>query len=605
MICGNENKESEANSKMRILLSMDGIKNMDQLYTWTMDHSEEFEDVRVEHYHGDDYCKNIVTDVVKALAHSDWANQIYLGSRKRVANETFTLSSTVGSEYNISFAINTYNGEAARLEIAITAPETESYDQKLEDLKIALKNRLFLDWQECTWLVDEQATALCKEAYEKAFTVENNLRAFASKVLIHFLGVNWIKKAGLEKYAESVKSLKEKFIQRVPEFDNINADFLSMTLETLTGVIFEGAIFKENVILSRQDYAEVQEMGAKQKVTGGRVADYIKARRTVDKKIWDDIFVPYFDDPDAFKTAAHAFIEDRNHVAHSKVLSWSAYQVILKDFKTMGSLILSADAKYEREETADEVLQTWETEREDAEYEREYYRDRLAGETGLDILGESGIKDWFDEVLYDLFNAVYQRYHLDVCYEISDFATPTEGEVIFTISCPAVEDGSARIDTIAQYSVDDNLGEDSICYIVAKDGAGNEICKAEVYFHNGNGYEGEEGIMVATDNSEYDTSELDDFRDELFDTIESLNPYPAKLDALTYENKGAMQFVADFPCEQCGKFGVSIDETYLPIGRCCYCGYENELVKCVRCGELVDALEYGLCPSCTACIDKQ
>lgn len=592
---------------MRILLSMDGIRNMDQLYTWTIEHSEEFGDIRVEHYHGDDYCENIVADVFKTLAPSDWANQIYLGSCERIANETFTLSSTAGFEYNISFAINTYNGEAARLEIAITAPETESYDQKLEDLKIALKNRLFPDWQECTWLVDEQAAALCKEAYEKAFMVENNLRAFASKVLIHFLGVNWIKKAGLEKAAESVKSLKEKFIQRVPEFDNINADFLSMTLETLAGVIFEGAIFKDNVILSRQDYAKVQEMGAKQKVTGGSVADYIKAHRIVDKKIWDDLFITYIDDPDAFKTAAHAFIEDRNHVAHSKVLSWSAYQVILKDFKTMGSLILSADAKFEREETADEILQTWEAENEDVEYKREYYRDRLASETGMDILDEGGIKDWFDEVLHDLFGAVYQRYHLDVCYEVSDFATPTEEKVIFSISCPAVEDGSARIDAIAQYFVDDHLGEDSTCSIVAKDGAGDEICKAEVHFHNGNGYEGEDGIMVATDDSEYDTSELDDFRDELFDAIESLNPYPAQLDALAYENKGAVQFVADFPCEQCGKFGVSIDETFLPISRCCYCGYENELVKCERCGELVDvdALEHGFCPSCAAYIDKQ
>ncbi|WP_088224923.1 hypothetical protein [Desulfosporosinus sp. FKB] len=133
---------------MHILLSMDGIKNMNQLYTWTMEHSEEFEDIRVERYHGDDYCKNIVTDVFKALAPSDWDNQIYLGACERIANETFTISSTVGSEYNISFAINTYNGEAARLEIAITAPGTKSYDQKLEDLKIALKNRLFPDWQE-------------------------------------------------------------------------------------------------------------------------------------------------------------------------------------------------------------------------------------------------------------------------------------------------------------------------------------------------------------------------------------------------------------------------------------------------------------------------
>lgn len=46
---------------------------------------------------------------------------------------------------------------------------------------------------------------------------------------------------------------------------------------------------------------------------------------------------------------------------------------------------------------------------------------------------------------------------------------------------------------------------------------------------------------------------------------------------------------------------------FLPIGRCCYCGWDNELEKCDRCGQLVDVdvLENGLCPSCSAYIDKQ
>ncbi|QQR30278.1 hypothetical protein I5Q82_00575 [Acutalibacter muris] len=113
--------------------------------------------------------------------------------------------------------------------------------------------------------------------------------------------------------------------------------------------------------------------------------------------------------------------------------------------------------------------------------------------------------------------------------------------------------------------------------------------------------------MEATDNSEYDTSELEGFQDDLLVAIEYLNPYPKKLDTLSYESKGAMQFVADFPCEQCGKFGVSTDETFLNIGRCCYCVYENELAKCERCGEMVnvDILEHGLCTSCTAYINRQ
>ena len=592
---------------MHISFSMDGIRNMDQLYTYTTENYPGFDDVRMEHYHGDDYCKNVMADILKNHVPTDYTEQKYIGAHDRIANETFILLSASGVEYNISFAINTYDGQAARLEVNISAPEIKHYDNQLEKLKIALKNRLLVDWHQCTWLADEQAATLCKTAYEKTFEIENNLRAFASKVLIHFLGIDWIKKAGLEKEAASVNTLKEKFIHRVADFDNINTDFLSMTLETLVGVIFKGVIYKEDVILSRQDYTKIQLMGAKEKTSGNSVAEFVKNRRTIDKRIWDDLFVPYIDDPSSFKTAVHNFIEDRNHVAHSKILSWSAYKVILQDFEKMELLILAAEAKFEHDETADEVIQTWQAEQENEEYEEEYFRDRLAGETGMDILDEEDIINWFDEVLHELFNIVYQQYHLDVCYEISDFATPTESGIVFSILCPAVEDGSAKIDIAAEYSVDDDLGEDSTCYVTAIAGNGKEICKAEVRFHNGNGYEGEEGIMEASDSSEYDTSELDCFQDTLLHAIAVLNPYPEQLNTLSYKNKGAVQFVADFPCEQCGNLGISIDETFLTIGRCCYCGYENELVDCARCGEMVSVnnLESGLCPSCAAYIDKQ
>lgn len=270
---------------MTIKFSMDRIRNMNLIYTWTPIHSDEFDcDGEEERYHGVDYCKQAVTDTINAL---NWGTQEYLGSQERIANEVFKVTSPEGIDYQIEFAINTYERKAARLECTITAPETESFDQRLEELKIALKNRLILDWEVCTWLVDMQSAQLCKEAYEKAFIIENNLRAFASKVLIHFLGIDWLNSTGLEKEAESVKCLKEKFIQRVPEFDNINTDFLSMTLETLVGVMFEGKIYNDNVVLNKSQYAKVWEI-AKKNGTGNSIAEFIKSKRTVEKRIWEE-----------------------------------------------------------------------------------------------------------------------------------------------------------------------------------------------------------------------------------------------------------------------------------------------------------------------------
>lgn len=586
---------------MRIVFSMDGIKNMDQLYTWEKEQDELIGcDAEIEHYHGDKYCG----DIVSAL--KDWPDARYIGSRDRIANETFFMNEK--DDYILSFAIDTYSHKIAHMEVTITAQNTGDYDQKLEKLKIDLKNTLLPDWQECTWLLDEQSAVLCKEAYEQAHIIENKLRAFASKVLIHFLGVSWLRRAGLEKQAESVKNLKDKFTQRVPDFDDINTDFLSMTLETLVGIMFEGVVYKDDVILSRQQYEALQGICSDAK-SASSVAEYVRARRTVDKNLWTDLFVPFVDDPEAFKTATHNFIEDRNHVAHSKVLSWSSYQVILRDFQEMEKQIRLADEKFDTEETSEEVLATWEAEQDDyddPEYETEYIRDRISLETGMNILDESAIEDWFDEILLDkLYDDIYQHYHLDVCFEISDYSGPSEESLLFSISCPVEEDGSLRIDVIAECSIDDELGGDSTCTIVARHQDGNDICQAEIHFHNGNGHEGENGLMEADENTEYDTSELDEFKEELIEAIDELNPYPAKLDGLGYESKGTEQFVADIPCEQCGKFGISVNEALLPIGKCCYCGYEQKLERCVRCGELVSSLEHGLCPTCASYVDKQ
>ena len=206
---------------------MDGSKNMDQLYTWDKAQDGPFGDdvegIEIEHYHGKDYCDNVI------VALAGYKDKKYIGMNGRVANETFKLIAQDNTEYTVAFGINTYEKKLARLEVVITAPDTENYNQTLEKLKIALKNKLLTDWQECTWLLDEQSVKLCKEAYEQAYIIENKLRAFASKVLIHFLGVSWLRRAGLEKQAESVKKLKDNFTQRVPDFVDINTDFLSMT----------------------------------------------------------------------------------------------------------------------------------------------------------------------------------------------------------------------------------------------------------------------------------------------------------------------------------------------------------------------------------------
>ena len=129
-------------------------------------------------------------------------------------------------------------------------------------------------------------------------------------------------------------------------------------------------------------------------------------------------------------------------------------------------------------------MDTWDAIQEEERNEREYYRERIANEAGVDILDADEIKSWFDEVIYGLYSEAYQRYHLDVCYEISDYQTITDNGICFTIVSPVLEDNSLRVDVTAEYSIDDDLGEDSTCEVACKDGAGRTICSGNIYFHN-------------------------------------------------------------------------------------------------------------------------
>jgi len=602
---------------MKIKFSMDEIKSLDLIYTWSHTEQsdlgfleEDYGEVQEEQYHGTDYCKRVISDVVSDLR--EITEYDYIGQSGRIANETFTLKSDK-SDYSVFFAVNTYDGKGARIECTIISDDCANYDKDLEKLKIILKNRLINDWRECTWLLDEQSELLCREAYQKAYHVENNLRAFASKVLIHFLGVNWIGRAGLEKYEKSVRNLQDEFTQRVPDFDNINTDFLSMTLETLVEIIFDGKVYNEEIKLTREQYNKIQEMGTKAS-SPANISEYIKKRRELCKNIWEDMFVPYIDNPIDFKSSAHKFISGRNHVAHSKVLTESSYRKLLSDFEMFDSLIGRADRKYEDTETSDEVLATWDAEEEmrrereeSLTAEEEYYRDRLISETGMEILEDDGILDWFDDVITSLYDYIYQQFNFDIGLEISDFSVPSEDGLAFSVQCLAVEDGTAIVEVVTDYDIDSDMGATSTCTVKCLDYSHELLFTAELRFHNGHGFENDEGLMEVDENTEYDDSEIKEFKENLIDAINNLNPYPDILKQLEYESKGCDSFVADFPCEQCGKNGISKNETFLPIGRCCYCGFENELATCTRCDELFNAndIEGGFCSNCANNIEKQ
>lgn len=553
-----------------------------------------------------EYCDSILEDIESKIQGLTECK--YCGCIERIGREVYQIKINE-NEYEVAFVFDKRNENNVQLHIEINSQNIENenleiqYDKSLEALKIALKNRLIKDWELCTWLIDEQSEILCSDLYHRVFKIENQVRAFSNKVLIQHLGQNWLEQPGFEKYRESVLSMETSFKQIVPQFANINTSLLSMTLETLSKIILKAAVYKENTMLSSMDIIKLYSFLDKR--NDEAVKNFIEKKRQKKIRIWEDIFIQYFDEPDEFKKRLTQFIKSRNHIAHNKLLTFSVFEQVHSELTAFESTITNALNSFERRNPSEELLDTWiyehEQEEFDPEYEEKYWRERISSEACIEIRDEDEIYDLFCETVMNFCEELSDKYHFDSCFEVSDTEFPAEDG--YTKVCTITSNASdEKLDIIVSMAIDEEMDATSTLLIEAKHGE-KTVDNAECTYYNGTGHEGEEGLCVADYDSEYDDSKMKDFIENVINYIdEDLNPYLKQLSSLEYEcgRYGGPDPVAYFACEECGNNGVSILEDFLPIGKCCYCGYENEYYTCELCGMIYDELggDRHLCNGC-------
>ena len=545
---------------------------------------------------------------------------IYQQCFGRIANEVFVVVVN-DIYYELIFTIDTYQYKKARMKVSIESSEkpevatfanqvlsdSEVYDIFLEQLKIAIKNAFKKDWAVCSWITDEQSEQLCSHLYPGIFKVENKIRAFANKILVHHIGKDWIKQYGMEKYEESHKSLSVDFKRKVPCFADIDDTFISMTMETMMEVILKANIYEDEIVLNQSDMAKLHQeiaVGA-----ANPLLELMRNRRKVKTDIWKDIFKQYFEDEESAKSNITDFIKNRNHVAHNKLLNWSGYQVMKQNIEQLDSIIEKANQSFEESIPSEEQYMTWnigveeeESEAARREWERDYLRLRISGETGVEIREEEEIYELFSETLGELYNEFSDIYYFDPQFDMSkksDMAMTEEEQVLFSIRSNAVK--TAVVEVVADMTFDSDMDGDSSLYISCRRD-GTEIFRTVLEYHNGSGMEDTfEGKIVLNSESYYDTEELDEFKDELKDYIEEkLNPLISKKESLEYTaaTSGGADPVADIPCMECEKYGISISEDFYPLGHCCYCGEENYIKQCQRCGKWYENGDDTICAEC-------
>ena len=372
-----------------------------------------------------DYVAQIMNDIAPNLLKQSELKA--LGCLERIANEVFILK-TDSAEYQITFTIDTFRDKDARIIIDIVPKYNyegieKCYDRYLEKLKIEIKKRMTPDWKCCNWLIDEPSEILCTELYSEFFKLENRIRSFVSRVLTLHLGVDWLSSCGLEKYYNSATQLSDAFKQKVPELDDINVDLISLTLESVFDIVFKCQVYENDIVLSRGECVQLEKILASNK-GNENVKEFILKRRKKVADIWGDIFEQYFDKPEKFKTDVNKFINSRNHVAHNKLITWNTYNAILAELDEIEGDLDYADDRFDEKEMSKEVRLTREYEAEQESEEREYWRSRIAEETGIEILDEEGIYDKFCETLDDFYQDVLKQFQYDPCFDIEEMKTP-------------------------------------------------------------------------------------------------------------------------------------------------------------------------------------
>ncbi len=549
-----------------------------------------------------EYSEAILADVKSCL--SGFTEYKYLGCRERIAREAYQLRIS-GMTYDVFFVFDKREDNNIQLHIEIESPIIENpdfetrYNKTLEALKLVLKDRVSKDWQGCTWLIDDQSEMLGADLYHRFFKIENQFRAYANKVLIQHLGQNWLDRPGLEQYKDSVCSMETSFKQIVPQFANINTSLLSMTLETLSKVILKSVIYKENTTLTSAELTRLYQYLEKRNEQAAK--EFVEKKRETKINLWNDVFSQYFTDPEQFKKQLNQFIKARNHIAHNKLLTFFAFKKMHDELSVFETILTQALEQFERMNASKELFDTWQYEQEQDEYDEQYWRDRIFGETGVEIRDEDEIYELLCLTVTELYDALSDRYHYDPCFDVSDMETPVKDGT--TKVCVIKSNASdEKLTLYVSIVLDDDMDSSSYLTIEAKHGE-DIIAKVECMYHNGEGHEGEEGLCVADSDSKYDDTEVHDFLENLIVYIEEdLNPYVKQVSAMEYEygRHGGTSPVADFACQECGKDGVSITEDLLPIGKCCYCGYENEHYVCELCGTVYDDMggDEHLCNGC-------
>ena len=385
----------------------------------------------------DEYCKDKMKQVENLF---DSECQVkYEGCIERIGNYVFNVLHS-DTKYKIVMQLDTYEWHR-QITVKIGYLEnysTGKYDKFLEKLKICIKNKLIRDWYNCVWMKDTQSLELSREVYSDIYMAENELRAFVSRVMIEHFGIEWYDRPEFYKLKASIQENEVKVKRNVPNFNNIDVSLYTVTLEKLMDTV-QADIYSD----SMQDAEEIQRE-IKEKIFSTTqldkmqgTLDFLRNRYVKKYNIWEKYFKPLISDDVRWDKLRTTFIDNRNHVAHNKLLDYSSKETMIRDTDEFRKMIKEADIKFDTENCSEEIEETLQAIAEQQEYEREAQLEIVESEAGVMIRDRNKIMKLFQDTIDDIYTMAEDRTYFDeeICVDGDCVLKETpEKQLLFSIT---------------------------------------------------------------------------------------------------------------------------------------------------------------------------
>lgn len=476
----------------------------------------------------DEYCREIM-DRVESLLDSDCKIK-YSGCFDRIGNFVFAVLHD-DVEYTVIMQLDTYEWNRqltikigySPIWVGIPVPKMRDkivgYDIFLEKLKICIKNALIRDWYKCVWIRDIQSLELSKEVYSYIYMAENELRAFVSRVMIGYFGIDWHDRPEFYKLNSSIQENAVKIKRNVPNFNNIDVNLYTATLETLMETV-KSDIYSD----SMEDNLEIQRevkgriFATTQLNKMQSALDFLKNRYVKRYNIWEKLFKPLISDSIRWDKLQTTFIDNRNHVAHNKLLDYSAKETMLQDTKEFIKIIEEAVAKFDMENCSEEVEETLQAIADQQEYEREAQMEIIESEAGVMIRNKEKILKLFQNTIDDIYKDAVDKTYFDEEIDTDGNGILHEGaeeQLLFSITGKR----NNKLEVYGILDIDDSEGATSVMEIRVYESDDNILNKTVEYVNGEAEYNSEQACYMSVIMDSYNDSCVDNIKSEIEEFI--------------------------------------------------------------------------------------